>query len=195
MSNIKGFFQSFTAKKSEEEIMDSTQTTDTTSVQEEGDNPNVVSTHVYSASDQFLNMTAMALDAAPAPEAEELENTEIDTNEDVKEGESCIVPECNSNGTEGSNTYDQSIAVGDDAMERDTATIMSKNELLEESHNKKSDPTQPDDPILSENDMKEPLSKSSNDSKLAENHRATRLLMSELLKSSIEASNQVSQIS
>ena len=192
MSNIKGFFQSFTAKKGEEEIMDSTQTTDTTSVQEEGVDPNVVSTDVYSASDQFLNMTAMALDAAPAPEAEQLENTEIDTNEDVKEREPCIVPECKVNSNEGSYTSDQSIAVGDDVTERDTATMILENESLEEINNKKSDPTQSDDPIHSENDMKEPLNKSSNDSKLAENHKATRLLMSELMKSSIEASNQVS---
>ena len=192
MSNIKGFFQSFTAKKSEEEIMDSTQTTDTISVNEDGDDPNVVSTHVYSNSDQFLNMTAIALDAAPAPEAEELENTEIDTNEDAKERESCIFPEFNVNSNEGSHTSGQSIAVEDDVTERDTATIILENESLEEINNKKSEPTQSDDPILSENDMKESLHKSSNDSKLAENHKATRLLMSELMKSSIEASNQVS---
>ena len=192
MSNIKGFFQSLTAKKSEEQIMDTTQATDTFSVHEEGDDPNVVSTHVYSASDQFLNMTAMALDAAPAPEAEELENTEIDTNEDVKERESCIVPECNVNSNEGSYTSDQSIAVEDDVTERDTATIILENQSLEEIDNKTSDPTQSDDPIQLENDIKESPNESSNDSKLAENHKATRLLMSELMKSSIEASNQVS---
>ena len=191
MSNIKGFFQSFTAKKNEEEVMYSTQTTDTFSVHEDGEDPNVVSTHVYSASDQFLNMTAMALDAAPAPEAEELENTEIDTNEDVKERESCIVPECNVNSNEGSYTSDQSIAVRDNVTERDTATIILENESLEDIDNKLSDLTQSDDPILLENDMKEPPNESSNDSKLAENHKATRLLMSELMKSSIEASNRV----
>ena len=192
MSNIKGFFQSFTAKKSEEENMDSKRITDTMSVHEEGDDPNAVSTHVHSASGQFLNMTAMALDAAPVPEVEELENTEIDTNEDVKERESCIVPECNVDSNEGSYTSDQSIAVGDDVTERDTATTVLENESLDEINNEKSDLTQSDDPILSENDVKEPLNKSSNDSKLAENHKATRLLMSELMKSSIEASNQVS---
>ena len=192
MSNIKGFFQSFTAKKNEEEIMDSTRITDTISVHEDGDDHNAVSTHVHSASGQFLNMTAMALDAAPVPEVEELENTEIDTNEDVNERESCIVPECNVNSNEGSYTSDQSIAVRDNVTERDTATIILENESLEDIDNKLSDLTQSDDPILLENDMKEPPNESSNDSKLAENHKATRLLMSELMKSSIEASNQVS---
>ena len=192
MSNIKGFFQSFTAKKNEEEVMDSTQTTDTFSVHEDGEDPNVVSTHVYSASDQFLNMTAMALDAAPDPEAAEPENTEMDAEENVKEKEPCIVTECNVNSNEGSYKSDQSIAVEDDVNERDTATVILEKESLDEINNEKSDPTQSDDPILSENDMKEPLNKSSNDSKLAENHKATRLLMSELMKSSIEASNQVS---
>ena len=192
MSNIKGFFQSFTAKKSEEENMDSTRITDTMSVHEEGDDPNAVSTHVHSASGQFLNMTAMALDAAPDPEAAEPENTEMDAEENVKEKEPCIVPECNVNSNEGSYKSDQSIAVEDDVNERDTATVILEKEALDEINNEKSDPTQSDDPILSENDMKEPLNKSSNDSKLAENHKATRLLMSELMKSSIEASNQVS---
>ena len=192
MSNIKGFFQSFTAKKGEEEIMDGTQTTDTTSMHEDGDDPNVVSTHVYSASDQFLNMTAMALDAAPILDAEELENTEIDTNVDAKEGESCIAQECNINSNEGSYTSDQSIAVEDNVTEGNTATMILENESLEEIDNKTSDPTQLDDPVQLENDMKEPRNKSRNDSKLAKNHKATRLLMSELMKSSIEASNQVS---
>ena len=127
MSNIKGFFQSLTAKKSEEQIMDTTQATDTFSVHEYGDDPNVVSTHVYSASDQFLNMTAMALDAAPGPEAAEPENTEMDTNEDVKERESIVVPECNFNSNEGSYTPDQSIAVEDDVTERDAATMILEN--------------------------------------------------------------------
>ena len=172
--------------------MASTQTPDTFSVHEDGDDPNVVSTHVYSASDQFLNMTAIALDAAPAPEAEELENTEMDTNEGVKERESCVVPEYHVNSDKGSHTSDQSIAVEDDVKERDAATIILENDALEDINDKKSDPTQSDDPSLSKNDMKDPLNKSSNDSKLAENHKATRLLMSELMKSSIEASNQVS---
>ena len=192
MSNIKGFFQSLTTKKSEEEIMDGTQTTDTISVHEDGEDPNVVSTHVCSASDQFLNMTVMALDAAPALEPEELENTEIDRNEGVQVRESCVVPECNVDFDEGSYTSDQSIAVGDNVTERDTATIILENESLEDIDNKKSDLTQSDDPIQLENDIKESPNESSNDSKLAENHKATRLLMSELMKSSIEASNQVS---
>ena len=113
--------------------MDSTRITDTISVHEDGDDPNVVSTHVYSASGQFLNMTAMALDAAPAPEVEELETTEIDTNEDVKERESRIIPECNDNSNEGSYTSDQSIAVGDHVTEGDTATMILENESLRRS--------------------------------------------------------------
>ena len=120
------------------------------------------------------------------------EKTETDTNDDVNERESCIVPECNVNSNEGSYTSDQSIAVGDHVTEGDTATMILENESLEEIDDKTSDQTQLDDPVQLENDMKEPRNKSSNDSKLAENHKTTRLLMSELMKSSIEASNQVS---
>ena len=201
MSNLKGWLQGLGGNKKEEEDKTKKESNQTLSSQEKiDDDParinekhakkdiseeDVVSTHVSSASGQFLNMTAMVLDAVPEPEPET-----FDKSQKPFPGELRMNPN-------QAAEYDQSSV--EDTITGATSENDSISIHLEEEDTIQS--TEVDLTIEEEQLMRQNhyppnmvnLSNLSDDSKLTDNNRVSKEMMAEMMKASLEASNNISR--